>query len=43
MPAVKKILAEPELLQRRDTERGRWSVTEARPVRGEPMTNNVTR
>lgn len=39
----RKILAEPELLSRRDTRRGRWEVTEARPVRGEPVTNIVER
>lgn len=36
-----KLFTEPELLSRRDTERGRWSVDECRPVRGEPMTNIV--
>ena len=38
-----KLFAEPELLSRRDTPNGRWSVDECRPVRGEPSTNIVDR
>lgn len=38
-----KLFAEPELLSRKDTKNGRWSVDECRPVRGEPSTNIVGR
>jgi hypothetical protein len=38
-----KLFAEPELLSRKDTAHGRWTVDECRPVRGEPSTNIVDR
>jgi hypothetical protein len=37
------IIAEPELIGRRDTPHGNWSVSECNPRRGEPMTNIVGR
>ena len=37
------IIAEPELIGRRDTTHGNWSVSECNPRRGEPMTNIVGR
>lgn len=43
MTKQRKIFSEPELLSRKDTRRGKWEVTEARPVRGEPVTNIVER
>lgn len=40
---MQAIIAEPELIGRRDTAHGNWSVSECNPRRGEPMTNIVGR
>lgn len=40
---MQTIIAEPELLGRRDTAHGNWAVSECNPRRGEPMTNIVGR
>lgn len=40
---MNSIVVEPELLGRRDTDHGRWDVSECNPRRGEPRTNIVSR
>lgn len=40
---MQAIIAEPELIGRRDTAHGNWAVSECNPRRGEPMTNIVGR